>query len=70
MLNDEFPKISFAYVNISDAKELAAQNSVFQFQQSNSFFDGQELLRKSGNINLSELAFKLERSNSLCFDLE
>jgi len=34
MLNDEFPKISFAYVNVSDAKELAAQNSVLHFQQS------------------------------------
>ena len=34
LLNDEFPKISFAYVNVSDAKELAAQNSVFPFQQS------------------------------------
>jgi len=24
LLNDEFPKISFAYVNVSDAKELTA----------------------------------------------
>jgi len=54
-LYDEFPKISFAYVNVSDAKKLAAQNSVFTAPTIVFFFDGKESLRKSRNINLYEL---------------
>ena len=56
LLNDEFPKISFAYVNVSDAKELATQNSVLTVPTILFSFDGKELFRKSRNINLSELA--------------
>ncbi len=43
LLNDEFPKISFAYVNVLDIKELAAQNSVFTDPIIVFFFDGKEL---------------------------
>ena len=61
MLNDEFLKISFALVNVSNAKELATQNSVFTVPIIVFFFDGKELFRKPRNINLSKLAVKLER---------
>ena len=68
LLNDEFPKNSFAYVNVSDAKELAAQNSVFTVPTIVFFFDGKESLRKSRNINLNELKKELERPYSFLFE--
>ncbi len=68
LLNDEFPKICFAYVNVSDAKELAAQNSVFTVPTIVFFFDGKESLRKSRNINLNELKEELERPYSFLFE--
>jgi len=68
LLNDEFPKISFAYVNVSDAKELAAQKSVFTVPTIVFFFDGRESLRKSRNINLNELKVELERPYSFLFE--
>jgi len=67
-LYNEFPKISFAYVNVSDAKELAAQNSVITAPSSVFFFNGKKLLRKSGNINLNELKGDLERPYSFLFE--
>jgi thioredoxin-like negative regulator of GroEL len=68
LLNDEFPKISFAYVNVSDAIELAAQNSVFTVPTIVFFFDGKESLRKSRNINLDELKKELRRPYSFLFE--
>ena len=68
MLSDKFPKISFAYVDVSDAKELAAQNSVFTVPTIVFFFDGKESLRKSRNINLIELKKELERPYSFLFE--
>jgi thioredoxin 1 len=68
LLNDEFPKISFAYVNVSDVKELAAQKSVFTVPTIVFFFDGNESLRKSRNINLNELKVELERPYSFLFE--
>jgi len=67
-LYNEFSKISFAYVNVSDAKELAAQNSVITAPSSVFFFDGKKLLRKSRNINLNELKEDLERPYSFLFE--
>jgi len=67
-LYDEFPKISFAYVNVSDAKKLAAQNSVFTAPTIVFFFDGKESLRKSRNINLNESKKELERPYSFLFE--
>lgn len=70
MLYDKFPKISFAYVNVTNAIELAAQNSVFAVPTIVFYFDGKELFRKSRNVNLSELEKEIERPYSMLFDEE
>jgi len=49
------PNISFAYFNISDTKELAAQDSGFTVPTIVIFFNGKELPGKFGDINLNEL---------------
>ena len=58
-MNDEFPKISFAYVNVLDIKEFAAQNSVFTDPTIFFSFVWKELFGRPRNINLLELAVKL-----------
>jgi thioredoxin len=67
LLKDKFPNIIFAYINISNSKELAAQNSVFAVPTIIFFFDGKELIRKSRNVNLYELENELERPYSMLF---
>ncbi len=62
------PNIGFAYFNVSDAKELAAQNSVFTVPTIVFFIDGKETLRKSRNINLNELKKELKRHYSFLFE--
>ena len=67
LLKDKFPNIIFAYIDISNSKELAAQNSVFTAPTIIFFFNGKELLRKSRNVNFYELENELERPYSMLF---
>lgn len=60
-LLESFPKFVFAYINCDDNKVAAAQNSVFTVPTLLFFVDGKEVLRKSRNINLTELNGELNR---------
>lgn len=64
-LADKFPKLKFIYVNIADAKELAAQKNVFTVPTVLFYFDGREYIRKARFINFDELESDLERIYSL-----
>lgn len=64
ILEDKFPLFSFAYVDCNQAKELAAQNSIFSVPTIIFYIQGKELFRKSRNINLTELEYELERPYS------
>lgn len=60
-LADKFPKIKFAYVNIAEAKELAAQKNVFTVPTILFYFDGREYIRKARFLNFDELELEIER---------
>lgn len=68
LLESNFPKARFAYVNVEEARELAAQNQVFAVPTILFHFGGKEFIRKSRNVNLSVLAEELERPYSMMFD--
>ncbi len=67
-LNEKFPELKFAYIDVSVAKELAAQNSIFAVPTILFYFEGREFLRKSRNINFFELDNELTRLYTLIFD--
>jgi thiol-disulfide isomerase/thioredoxin len=67
MLTKNFPLIKFAYVDVSQAKELSAQQSVFTIPTILFYFDGKEFLRKSRNVNLFQLKEELNRIYNLAY---
>lgn len=68
LINQEFPKIRFEYINIKILPEIAAQNSVFTVPAILVYFDGKEFLRKSRNFSLSELHDAIIKPYNLMFD--
>jgi thiol-disulfide isomerase/thioredoxin len=66
-LNEEFPKISFVYIDIEKEKELAAEYSIFAVPTIIFFFEGKEAIRKSRNFGFSELELALERPYKMMF---
>lgn len=60
-LADKFPKIKFIYVNIAEAKELAAQKNIFTVPTIIFYIGGKEYLRKSRFVNLDEFEDELAR---------
>lgn len=66
-LNEDFPKISFVYIDIEKEKELAATYSIFAVPTIIFFFEGKEAIRKSRNFGFSELELALERPYQLMF---
>lgn len=65
LLDEKFPKIKFIYVNVSEAKELAAQKNVFSVPTILFYFDGREYIRKARFVNLDELESELLRYYSM-----
>lgn len=68
MLEENYPEMKFAYVDVSKAKELAGQQSIFAVPTILFYFEGKEFLRKSRNINFPELDSELSRIYSLVFE--
>lgn len=68
LLSDKFPKMRFAYINIEDARELAAQNQIFAAPTILFHLDGREFIRKSRNVNLNVLSEELFRPYSMMFE--
>ena len=67
-LNEKYPKMEFAYVNINESQEVSANNQVFAAPTILFCFDGKEFIRKSRNINISALAQEIGRLYSMAFD--
>lgn len=68
LLKSDFPEMKFAYVNCEESKDIAAQNGVFTVPTISFNLDGKEFIRKSRNVNLTELASELSRPYSLMFE--
>jgi len=64
LLEEDFPKFVFGYVDCDSNKITAAQNSVFTVPTLIVFAEGKEVLRKSRNISLTELNEEILRINS------
>lgn len=67
LLADNFPEMKFAFVDISESRELAAQNNVFTAPTILFFFEEKELMRKSRSISLQQLGNELQRPYSIIF---
>ena len=68
ILSNKFPKMHFAFVNVEEAQELAAQNQVFAVPTILFHLDGKGFIRKSRNINLNMLTEELDRPYSMMFE--
>ncbi len=66
-LEENYPKINFAYVDIEKLKEAAGRYSIFAVPTLVFFFDGRETFRKSRNFSLTELSQSIQRPYSLLF---
>jgi thioredoxin-like negative regulator of GroEL len=67
LLKEDFPEITFQYVDLNEAKEVAGQLSVFAVPTILIFFGGKEMIRVSRNIHLAELKNQIERYYQIIF---
>ena len=68
MLNDDFPKIPFYFIDMDLSPTLSAQYSVFVEPTIIVLFDGKETIRKSRLISIPELEQAIGRIYSIAFD--
>lgn len=68
MLEDEYPKIPFYFVDMDKTPTISAQYTVFVEPTIIVLFDGKETIRKSRIISISDLSKSLERIYKLAFD--
>ena len=67
MLIDNFPQIHFFYVDLTEAKEISGQLSVFSVPTILVYFEGKETIRTSRYVHLEELREKIERNYKIIF---
>ena len=67
LLTEDFPEIAFRYINIEEYPEVSGQYSVFTVPTILVYFEGNELIRKSRNVGVSELAAEINRPYQLFF---
>lgn len=67
MLENEYPKIPFYFVDMDKTPMISAQYSVFVEPTIIVLFDGKETIRKSRIISIPELAKSLKRIYDLAF---
>ncbi len=68
LLNDNYPKFKFTYINTVEQPEVAAQFQVFTVPTVLVYFEGKEYFRFSRNIGLSQLEDAIKRPYHLLFD--
>jgi len=67
VLENDFPGIFFCYVDLSIAKEISGQLSVFSVPTILVYFEGKETIRVSRNVHLEELCEQIERYYKMIF---
>ncbi len=67
MLQQDFPKLDFAWIDMNALPATAASQQVFVEPTILLFVDGKEYLRKSRNIHMSDLKGGLARIYDLAF---
>ena len=67
MLENDFPGIFFCYVDLSIAKEISGQLSVFSVPTILVYFEGKEMIRASRNVHIEELCEQIDRFYKMIF---
>ena len=67
MIENDFPQISFYYVDLNEAKEISGQLSVFSVPTILVYFEGRETIRVSRNVHLEELREQINRYYQMIF---
>ncbi|MCK5004220.1 MAG: thioredoxin family protein [Candidatus Aminicenantes bacterium] len=67
LLERDFPKMKFQYIDLDLVKEAPARFSVFAVPTILIFFDGKEFFREGRNLGIIQLSEKLDRPYSLLF---
>jgi thioredoxin-like negative regulator of GroEL len=67
MIENNFPAMNFCYVNLSEAKEISGQLSVFSVPTILVFFESKEAIRVSRNVHIEELKEQIERYYKIIF---
>jgi hypothetical protein len=67
LVNERFPEMSMAWIDIEKFRVIAGQNRIFTAPTLLVYFDGRETLRKSRNISLAELEKEISRIYDLMF---
>jgi len=68
LLENNFSKIPFYFVDMNASPEISANNNVFIEPTILVFFDGKESIRKSRIISVPDLSNAIERIYKLAFD--
>ncbi len=68
LLNNNFPKIPFYFVDMNALPKISAENNVFVEPTILVFFEGKETIRKSRIISIADLSGSLLRIYNLAFE--
>ncbi len=67
LIEEEFPNITLAYVDVHQHPEISGQLQLFTVPTLLVYFDGKEYIRKSRHIGIDELAREISRPYELMF---
>ena len=67
MLEADFSKIPFCYVDLNEAKEISGQLSIFSVPTILVYFEGKETIRASRNVHIEELREQIDRNYKMIF---
>jgi thioredoxin 1 len=68
IIENDFMKIDFCYVDLNEAKEISGQLSVFSVPTILVFFEGRETIRVSRNIHIEDLCKHINRYYTIMFE--
>ncbi|MEN8186833.1 MAG: thioredoxin family protein [Bacteroidota bacterium] len=68
LLEENFPKIPFYFIDMNASPEVSANNSVFVEPTILVFFDGKETIRKSRIVSIPDLSDSISRIYKLAFE--
>ncbi len=67
LIENDFPKMDFCYIDLDKAKEISGQLSVFTVPAILIFFESKETIRISRNVHLAELQEQINRYYKMIF---
>ncbi|MDP3352322.1 MAG: thioredoxin family protein [Flavobacteriaceae bacterium] len=68
LIQNNYPKISFYFIDIQQLPDVAAYYNAFVEPTILVFFDGKESIRKSRNVGIEELSTAISRLYKIIFE--